>query len=126
MLTIEKPDVGYKFPLTDGDKIRARKLKTALKEKKDAMDALHDFVKPFFYRRDNITDNMEDYSKWDDVIECFMAVYSLQDDGNFQEVHSVTGMFATIHYHIRAAILYEANRKKHEFGNNIYKSVLNL
>ena len=71
-----------------------------------ALRVFHDFFKHFLLvTTDSTTD--EDI-KWSNVLECLMAIYALQEDGNFRQPSGVSQMFAALHYHIRGAIVYEA------------------
>jgi hypothetical protein len=71
----------------------------------------HEFIRPFLYPLPRSGAAAAVPSKWDHPIERFMAVYSLRPDGNFRQAKGVTQMFATFHYHIRGAILYEGLSK---------------
>ena len=75
-----------------------------------ALRAFHDFFKHFLLITTDST-NDEDI-KWSNVLECLMAIYTLQEDGNFWQPSGVSQMFATLHYHIRGAIVYEAMRMR--------------
>lgn len=67
--------------------------------------AFHDLFKPFLLATTETTD--ED-SKWNNVLECLMAVYALRKDSTFRPPSLVSQTFAALHYHIRGAIVYEA------------------
>ena len=75
-----------------------------------ALRAFHDFFKHFLLVTTDLPTD-EDI-KWTNVLECLMAIYALQEDGNFRQPSSVSQMFATLHYHIRGAIVHEATRMK--------------
>jgi hypothetical protein len=105
----DKPPSDYRFPLTPKDKESARKLIQLLLNGSQEMciKALHTFVMPFLSARDFAEDyNYLEYSKWNDVLECFMAIYCLDDDGLFKD--DVTGLFAKVEYLCRNTTLYEA------------------
>jgi hypothetical protein len=70
-----------------------------------AILAFHDLFKPFLLATTETTD--ED-SKWKNVLECLLAVYALRKDSTFRPPSLVSQTFATLHYHIRGAIVYEA------------------
>ena len=54
-----------------------------------------------------------------------MAIYTLREDGNFRQAKEVTQMFATFHYHIRGAILYEGIlRCDNDFKGDLYQYVV--
>jgi len=69
------------------------------------VQALHEFVKNILYPRLHST--KIPYSKWNNPLECFLAIYCLRDDGTFKPATDVTPIFAMLHYHIRGSILYE-------------------
>ena len=112
---------GYEFPVTDDDRRRGEILIKKLKEEpgKEHVEDFHCFILPFLYGRD--LEASDDYSKWLEPIEGFMALHNLQEDGNFKPPNLVTQLFAHLHYHIRGAMLYEGQRLVKDFGNNIYK-----
>lgn len=106
---------GYKFPLTDADKQNANHLWSLLEHENDvkypeAIDAFHNFFKPFLYPR-----NLQSGSKWEEVIECMLAVYCLEGKGIFKKASNITPIFAKLHYHIRGAIFYEGYKNRHNF-----------
>ena len=70
-----------------------------------AILAFHDLFKPFLLATTETTD--ED-SKWNNVLECLLAVYALRKDSTFRSPSQVSKTFAALHYHIRGAIVYEA------------------
>jgi len=122
LLTIDGPDVLYEFPITKDDIERGNTLVEKLKADpgKPHVSEFHSFILPILYGRDlQASDN--DYSKWNEPIEGFMALHNLQEDGNFKPPNLVTQLFAHLHYHIRGAMLYEGERTVKDFGNNIYK-----
>jgi len=87
----------------------------------DLVQVFHDFIRSALYLRARPDKMLHAPSKWDDPIERFIAVYSLQPDGNFRQAQQVTGVFAMFHYHIRGAIFYEGYSKIDNFGGNLYK-----
>ena len=114
----------YRFPLNNGDKVRAKALKAALQANKgdDAVLPLHRFLKPFLYPLDRTGQALgKKFSRWDEPIECLQAITTLKEDGTFKEPRDVTQMFAQIAYHIRAAILYEASLNVAAFHGDLYK-----
>ena len=116
----------WKFPLTFDDIVRGDlllKLLDDLDEDKmttAAVDGLHTFLKPFLYPR-NLDNDTGDSNKWDDVFECVIAIYALQDNSSFKVAKDVTQIFAIMHYHVRGAILYQGHRNLAQFSNNLYK-----
>ena len=84
------------------------------------LDILHAFASPIFFVRDDTSDD-PGYTKWNELIECLLAVHALSLDGNFAEPKAVTQPFAMVEYHCRGFVLYEAFSRIHEHGNNIYQ-----
>jgi hypothetical protein len=124
LVTLEpNPPSRYKFPLTDGDALRARALRAALQANdQDATTVvlpLHRFLKPLLYPLDRT--GRRQFSRWDEPIECLQALSALKPDGNFKQPRDVTQMFAHLAYHIRAAILYEGNLNVAAFDGDLYK-----
>jgi hypothetical protein len=112
----------YQFPVTEQDRTNAAALKDLLKSgsEEGGIQVFHNFIKPILYAKAR-PDNDDDYSKWNEVFECQLALGALRNDGNFKHAHAVTGTFATIFYHIRGCILYEGIMNKANFGGNAYK-----
>jgi len=113
----------YRFPLDTDDRARGKALTERLQEVSGSLpiDELHDFVRPFLYPKPTSALG-EESSKWKNVIECFFAIDTLRDDGNFKAAHEVTQMFAISHNHIRGAMLYHGlKRTLSENDNNAYK-----
>lgn len=124
MMSIEGATTDYHFPLTDTDITRLALLKNALKQKKadKALEALHDVFKHIFYPR-SLPHPMPDFSKFNNPIECLMALSNIRDDGNFKQATDVTQMFAQIHYHMRGSMLFEGTRHAGEFDNDLARQV---
>jgi hypothetical protein len=121
LLTLDTHDSSsYSFPLTEDDRSRGRTLIEKLKSKESCLSTFHSFILPLLYARD-LQASENDYSKWNEPLEGFMALHNLQEDGNFKPPHQVTQLFAHLHYHIRGTMLYEGDRTVKDFGNNIYK-----
>jgi len=59
------------------------------------VDEFHRFIKPFLYPFAGASG-----SRWDDPLECFIALYALNKDGMSQP-------FAHLQYHMRCAMFYE-------------------
>ena len=69
----------------------------------DLIASFHRLVKPFLYPRPSTS-----HSRWDDPLECFIALFSLSKTGNFKAAEDMTQPFAHLHYLIWSAIFYEA------------------
>jgi hypothetical protein len=108
MVTIEGHESGYIFPLTDEDKQHASELKAALISNPDKLhiDLFHIFIKPLVYPKDHILVSGP-YSKFNEPFECFYALSSLRNDGNFQPAEMVSQKFAKMKYFIRETVMYQ-------------------
>ena len=87
----------------------------------DLVQVFYDFIQSTLYPRTRPDKMLRAPSKCDDSIKQFIAVYSLQPDGNFRQAVQVTRVFTMFHYHIRGAIFYEGYSKIDDFGGNLYK-----
>lgn len=94
-------DSGATLKKRDGDKL-------GLVIPEDLLDSLHRMLKPFLYPCPRLPAS---HSRWDDPLECFIALSSLSQTGNFKAAEDMTGVFAQLHYLIRSAIFYEAHHK---------------
>jgi hypothetical protein len=113
----EEHPSGYSLPLSDDDRARAAGLLAVLKKRiegtdltdgalpveTEELDAFHRFIKPFVYPFSGGSG-----SRWDDPMECFFALYALQEDGTFKS-GDMSQVFAHLLYLIRSTILYEAD-----------------
>jgi hypothetical protein len=112
---------GYRFPMTDEQIELGKHLLVALDQDTPVdLKDLHAFASPIFLVRDHSSDDM-DYTKWNELIECLLAIHALSPDGNFAEPKAVTQPFAMVEYHCRGFVLYEAISRIHEHGNDPYK-----
>ncbi|EPQ50011.1 hypothetical protein GLOTRDRAFT_20971, partial [Gloeophyllum trabeum ATCC 11539] len=120
LLSLQGHKSGYTFPLTEEDIERAHRLQDCLDTAAaDSIAVFHEFVYPFLSR--SIDSRGDD--KWSSVIECFLALYSLTQDGTHKRATDMTQPLAMLEYHCRGATLYEAHRHQAEFGNDLYQSV---
>lgn len=115
-------DLVYTFPGTDQDTRNIKELIRAI-----AFDTVEEMVVPlhrvvcgFLFARP-IDSVSAEYSKWNEPIECLIAVYALKEDGNFLPPSSITGLYARLFYHCRCAILYEAMLRLPEFQGDSIK-----
>ena len=92
------------------------KLETAHSDK-ETLEALHQFVYPFLAARDIVGE----YDKWDEVLECFIAIYCLEHDGNFRTAKNVTQLFAILKYLCRGSTLVEATLQAVKEGKDPLK-----
>lgn len=119
----DHPPTNYKFPLSKASMHSARVLLEALDdEDSDPLQAFHDFVAPFFSGQDFAAyEDNNIYSKWNDVMECFLAVYCLNEDGTFRRAQDVTQLFAKLEYICRGVTLNQGLNQKVNFQNNPYQ-----
>ena len=119
--TLQSGYEGYCFPMTAKQMELGRHLLAALDQNAPVnLDDLHAFASPIFFVRDYTSQNT-DYTKWNELIECLLAVHALSSDGNFAEPKAVTQPFAMAEYHCRGFVLYEAYSHIHEYGNDLYQ-----
>jgi hypothetical protein len=69
----------------------------------DLVDAFHHLIKPFLYPRSSSS-----HSRWDDALECHIALLSLGRKGNFKAAEEISQPLASLHYLMRSAMFYEA------------------
>jgi len=116
VLSCEEHLSGYALPLSDNDKTRASELHTVLKKRiegtsrieappveTEELDPFHHFIKPFLYPFSSGSG-----LQWDDPMECFFALYVLQDDGTFRSGDGTTQLFAHLSYLMCSTFLYKA------------------
>lgn len=110
---------GYSFPLEPSDLVNLGILRKKLiaNTPKDAMDELHNFIKPLLYPRESA----DSRSQWDCSVECFIALFALRTDGTFKEAKNATKPFPVFHYFIRCAIFFEAKRTVSVFDGDLLK-----
>lgn len=108
LLSLKGSVSSYQFPLRPSDVQAGNHLLACLEngKEKEAVASLHSFIYPFLSAKDSTGT----YDKWQEVLECFMAVYSLTPDGNYEGPSSSTHLFAIIKYLCRGCTLYEALR----------------
>ncbi|KAF5348123.1 hypothetical protein D9756_010740 [Leucocoprinus leucothites] len=115
--------LGYSFPLTKSQKSKANDLRAILRDlaeietdnlkdhiKEHELDIFHSFIKEFLYPWQ--FEEGRKYNRWDDPLECFMALQSLRHDGVFRAANQTTGLFAQLKYHIRGTVYYESRRRE--------------
>jgi len=120
--SLDENPSGYSFPINDTQRSLGKKLFKLLDDpNKDekAIVAFHNFIFPFISAR--VIHGA--YNKWDDVLECYLAVANLKPDGNFKEPKSQTQIYAIWKYHCRGGILYESISRVGDFGNDPHKQV---
>lgn len=125
MLTLVDHESGYTFPLTAGCVDAANDLMEVFKgSRHNRIQRLHAFVSRFLFARDQSHETENSNGKWNDVIECFLAIYCVKEDGTFKRPDEATQVFAHLKYHCKGATLYEGLQHLAEFDNDPYKYVL--
>jgi hypothetical protein len=117
LLTLQNHPSKYRYNLTPNDIQNGQRLMHMLDSNRpisEKIDAFHTFIYPLL-SAPVLTGT---YSKWNDVLECFLAIYHIQEDGNFNTVHDVTQILAKFKYHCRGTTLFEAMRNIRTYGNN--------
>lgn len=103
----------YTFPLPPNFDQYALALEKALVEPLAShhLVIFHRFVYPLL----SLQESIEEDNKWSMFIECWMALYCLEPEGNFCEAVNFTGILAKLEYICRAVTLYESMEKKSVF-----------
>jgi hypothetical protein len=120
LLTIEPHPSGYTFPINSTSKASGKLLLTELEKPhsdKQTVEALHQFLYPFLAARDIVGE----YNKWDEVLECFLAIYCLEHDGNFRSAKNTTQLLAILKYLCRGSTLVEATFRAVKEGKDPFK-----
>ena len=121
LLTLDGHHSGYSFPIAPSTTLIGRKLKIELNKAEDDDTKLvalfHSFVFPFLSARTLVGE----FNKWDDVLECFLAIQTLKSDGNWEVAAGITQLFAMLKYLCRGAMLYQASLTVGQFKGDLYK-----
>jgi hypothetical protein len=81
----------------------------------------HDFIYPLLSAQLSIREE----NKWSMVLECWLALYALQAEGNFMEASEFTGILAKLEYSCRAVTFYQGYLHRSSFpGESLYLCVL--
>jgi hypothetical protein len=105
----------YKFPLPPDFTQHIEALESCLKNPitADQIPVFHRFIYPLLSAQSSILEE----DKWTMVLECWLALYALQMEGNFCEASQVTGTLAKMEYHCRAATFYQGYLHREDFPN---------
>lgn len=71
----------------------------------------HNFIYPLLSAQPSICEE----NKWSMVLECWLALYALQKEGNFIHATELTGILAKMLYSCRAATLYHGYLHRTDF-----------
>lgn len=122
LTTLHEPNSLYNFPLTEEVRENAQAFQTALSAgSQDILDRFHDFIFPLLSVR-QLGDGS--YNKWDEPLECWLAIYCLHGDGHFLPPSDITQVLAKMEYHCRSSVLYQSIKNIGQFENDISKYVL--
>jgi hypothetical protein len=101
----------YRFPLTGVAQQAAEDLLRSLEDEEPmevSVDTLHKLAFQFLAAQPG---ESADNNKWEDVLECYIAIAAMKEDGNFKQPKGLTQLFAKLKYLCRGTILYEAYRR---------------
>ena len=104
----------YKFPLPPNHMQHIIALESCLSQliiSTDMIPVFHRFIYPLLSAQPSI----QEENKWSMVMECWLALYALQPEGNFCDASQLTGTLAKMEYHCRAATFYESHLRYKEF-----------
>jgi hypothetical protein len=114
---------GYLFPCSAKQQATGVELRNALTTGTDdqAVHLFHQFISPILFAPEMAEQILEGGSKWNDMIECLMAVKFVQEDGNFPQAKDITQPLAQLLYLIRGAVLYEGIQTLDQHSQNLTK-----
>jgi hypothetical protein len=138
LLTLDDHPSGYHFPVAPSTALIGKKLLAQLKKTQESDNKLvalfHTFVFPLLCKqqqqqpqpqpRQQQQQQKGPHNKWQVVLECFMAMYTLGSDGNWDQTAGVTQLFAMLKYSCPSAILYQASIASDQFENDLYRCAL--
>jgi hypothetical protein len=111
----------YKFPLTLQMKKNGKELQKVLTIRgvnAGDVDVFHSFVYPFLSQDPSTSE----HNKWSMVMECWLAVYNLQLQGNFSSAHEFTRLLSMLEYLCRGATFYKGYLlKDSDFGGSLFE-----
>lgn len=111
----------YQYPVTPSLAGYLRNLEQALHTKSnDVVSCVH-VVALHLFRPRNYMQEEGDYNKWNDPLECFMALHNLTPYGNFKPAKDVTQLFSKLEYLIRGTTLYEGHQQAQNKGMDYYQ-----
>ncbi|KAK0472312.1 hypothetical protein IW261DRAFT_1343631, partial [Armillaria novae-zelandiae] len=122
ILSRTSSDTDYRFPLLQSDHQNADNLLVAIRDGTNQLVSLHQFILPLLSPRASSSATIQP-DKWQLVIECFVAVFCLQSDGQFRKPEHTTQVFAKIKYLVRGTCLFEAYEQHALFENDLYLAV---
>jgi hypothetical protein len=104
----------YKFPLPEHFVEQIIALQSCLQEptpSDNRIRVIHDFIYPLLSAQPSIHEE----NKWTMVLECWLALYTLQKEGNFSDASELTGILAKLEYSCRAVTFYQGYLHREDF-----------
>jgi hypothetical protein len=120
LLTLDPHPSGYTFPINSTSKAAGKQLLAELEKPnsdEQTLEVFHQFIYPFLAAREIAGE----YNKWDEVVECFLAIYCLEQDGNFRSARNTTQLLAILKYLCRGSTLVEATLQAIKEGKDPLK-----
>lgn len=111
---------GYRIPLNTVQRGAAKDLQVLLQAKPPTEGAeiaksVHSLLLTVFARAEEEEEGDGGGSQWDCPVQCFLAAYALQENGNFMSPETLTGVLAKFKYLAYTVAISEAknNSGKH-------------
>jgi len=111
--TLDNSEEEYRLPLDDTQVGLARILLEALVQKEKDIETMHKLLYTFLAP----PPDDQPFTKWNDILLCFLAVINLREDGTFAPAGDLTAELSRWEYNMRGTGLYEAVTHAEEFGN---------
>jgi hypothetical protein len=110
----------YKFPLTLQMKMNGKELKKVLAIRGvNAGDV--DIFHTLLYLFPSQDPSTSKHNKWSMVMECWLAVYNMQPQGNFSSAYEFTRLLSMLEYLCQGATFYKSYLVKDlDFGRSLY------
>ncbi|KIJ31230.1 hypothetical protein M422DRAFT_267180 [Sphaerobolus stellatus SS14] len=106
-----------RLSLTSDDLDNARTLLHALTHSEEPnIELIQKLFLPLCYHR-------KAPSKWNNPMECLMALYALQDQGRFIDPSIATQLFARMKYHIRGCLFHEGLKRMGNYDDSALESM---
>jgi len=110
----------YAYPLTNEMHVMALELSQKLTSgslDRSIMKIFHKFI----YSLLSYSSSIDENNKWSMVAECWLAISSIREAGNFIAPKDLSGVLAKMEYHCRAVTLYESHLQVDKFDNSLIK-----
>jgi len=110
--SLDNSEEEYKLPLNEKQVELSRILFRALQRKEKDIQVIH----RLFYTFMAPPAEDQPFNKWNDALQCFLAITNLREDGTFAPAEKLTGDLARWEYNMRGAGLYESVKEASRFG----------